>query len=63
LDNTEKIEQYCKKNNIDIVGKLPYDTVVTDAMVHEKNVIEYSKGCFSNIIIDMWNNIGGILEE
>ena len=52
-----KIERYCKNNNIDVVGKLPYDTVVTEAMIHEKNVIEFSKGVFSDKIVDMWNNI------
>ena len=59
LDNTKKIEHYCKNNNIDVVGKLPYDTIVTEAMIHEKNVIEFSKGDFSDRIIDMWNNIQG----
>jgi MinD superfamily P-loop ATPase len=63
LNNTEKIEQYCKSNNINVVGKLPYDTVVTEAMIHEKNVIEFSKGDFSDMVIKMWNNIGGILKE
>jgi len=63
LDNTEKIEQYCRSNNIDIVGKLPYDKIVTEAMIHEKNVVEYSKDNFSNMIIDMWDNIRGRLEE
>jgi len=62
LDNTEKIEHYCKSNDIDVVGKLPYDNVVTEAMIHEKNVIEYSKGDFSDMIIDMWNNMGGALK-
>ena len=62
MDNTEKIEHYCKINNIDVVGKLPYDTIVTEAMIHEKNVVEYSEGDFSNMIIDMWNDIEGILK-
>jgi MinD superfamily P-loop ATPase len=57
LDNTKKIEQYCMNNNIEIVGKLPYDTIVTEAMIHEKNVIEFSKGDFSDRITDIWNNI------
>ena len=57
LDNTEKIEQYCKNKNIRVVGKLPYDTVVTEAMIHEKTVIELSDGDFSNKIIDMWEKI------
>jgi len=57
LDNTKKIETYCKSNNIEVVGKLPYDTSVTEAMIHEKNVIEYSKGDFSEKIIEMWDKI------
>jgi MinD superfamily P-loop ATPase len=63
LENTANIEQYCKNNNIDIVGKLPYDNVVTEAMIHEKNVVEYSKSDFTNRIIDMWNNLGGWLKK
>ena len=62
IKNTEKIEQYCIEKNIDVVGKLPYNTVVTEAMIHEKTVIEYSKGEFSNLIIEMWNNIRGRLK-
>jgi MinD superfamily P-loop ATPase len=61
LDNTEKIEHYCKNNNIDVVGKLPYDNIVTEAMIHEKTVAEYSKGAFSARTIDMWSNIQRIL--
>ena len=57
IDNTKKIEQYCRSNNIDIVGKLPYDTVVTEAIIHEKNVIEYDAGDFSKNVLEMWNKI------
>jgi MinD superfamily P-loop ATPase len=63
LENTEKIENYCKSNNIEVVGKLPYDNIVTKAMIHEKTIVEYSKSDFSNMIIDMWNNIRGKLIE
>ncbi len=63
LDNTEKIENYCKSNSIDIVGKLPYDNIVTEAMIHEKTVVEYSKEDFSNTIVDMWNNLEGRLKD
>ncbi len=62
VDNTKKIEHYCKNNNIDIVGKLPYDTLVTEAMIHEKNIIEYSKGDFSDMVVDMWDNMKGRLK-
>lgn len=56
-ENSEKIEKYCKSINIEIVGKLPYDTVVTEAMVNEKSVIEFSDGDLADGIIKMWNKI------
>ena len=57
LDNIEKIEQYCKSKGIEIVGKIPYDTIVTEAMIHEKSVIEFSDGEVAESIIKTWNAI------
>ncbi|MCK4634882.1 MAG: 4Fe-4S binding protein [Candidatus Aenigmarchaeota archaeon] len=62
LENTKEIEEYCRRNNLEIVGKLPYDTIVTEAMIQEKTVIEYSDGDFSDKIKKMWNRIERILE-
>ncbi len=60
-ENTKKIESYCNKKNIEIVGKLPYDSVVTDAMVDEKTIIEFSKGEIAERISKMWTKITGKL--
>ena len=57
LKNTKKIEEFCSKKNIEIVGKIPYDTVFTKALIHKKNIIEYSKGETSEKVVDMWNEI------
>ena len=56
-ENTEKIERYCKKNNVQIVGKLPYTNVVTDAMVNEKTIMEFTDGNIADRIGEMWNKI------
>jgi len=61
LDNNEKITKYCEQNNISVVGKLPYDTSITKAMINQKNVIEFSDGKLSNEIREMWNKIMGLL--
>lgn len=63
LENTKKIEKYCKKNNLEIVGKLPYDTIVTEAMIQEKTVIEFSDGNFSDELRNMWKKIEDILKR
>jgi MinD superfamily P-loop ATPase len=57
LDNSKKIEEYCKNKNIPLVGKLPYDIKMTKAMVNEKSILEYSNGYLSDEIIKMWNTI------
>jgi len=62
IDNSKKIEQYCNSKGIDVVGKLPYDTVITEAMIHEKTIIEYGTGNFSELVKNMWNNICGRLD-
>ncbi len=63
LENTKKIEKYCVDNNIQIVGKIPYDTAVTKAMVEEKNIIEFENGKTSNKIKKMWCEVLEILKN
>lgn len=60
---TKKIEDYCKKNAIPMVGKLPYDNVATTAMINGKTIVEYSNGSLSNKVKEMWKNIKKILED
>jgi len=62
LENSEKILEHCKNNNIPVVGKLPYDISMTRAMVKEKSIIEYSKSKLSSEIIKMWEEIKENLE-
>ena len=40
--NTEKIIKFCKKMNIDLVGKVPFNPLVTKAMVNGKPIVEYA---------------------
>jgi MinD superfamily P-loop ATPase len=56
-DNTRKIEQYCKEREIDFVGKIPYDVTMTEAMVNEKSVMEFSDSDLANRITDMWSKV------
>jgi MinD superfamily P-loop ATPase len=63
LDNSKKIEDYCNSNNIPVVGKLPYDLIMTRAMVEEKSILEFSnESSLCDRIIDMWEEIRGRLE-
>jgi MinD superfamily P-loop ATPase len=41
-DNTEKIFRFCEENNIKVVGRIPFNPKVTDAMVNGKTIVEYA---------------------
>jgi MinD superfamily P-loop ATPase len=58
LKNSQKIEEYCENKKINVVGKLPYDTNITKALIEEKNIIEYDPDSeISKKIVDMWKSI------
>jgi MinD superfamily P-loop ATPase len=41
-DMATQIENYCSKNDIRIIGKVPFDPVVVEAMVQCKSIVEYA---------------------
>ena len=58
LQNTTKIEGFCYKKGIDIIGRVSFDPIVTKAMVFETPVVEYSpKSGVSREISEMWKEI------
>ena len=54
---TNQIKEFCKNNHIHFVGQISYDTIVTDAMVQAKTIIEFSNGAISEEINRMWDRI------
>jgi MinD superfamily P-loop ATPase len=56
-DNTRRIEDYCNAQQVDVIAKIPFDKVFTDAMIHGLPVVEYSEGKVSRQIIMLWQNI------
>lgn len=42
IENTNKIKSFCKDNNIDFLGVIPYDKKVSEAINEEKNIAEVS---------------------
>ena len=62
-DMTDKIETYCHEKNINFVGKIPYDNVVTEAMVKGKSVIEYSDSVISKAVSKLWTTLTKLISE
>jgi MinD superfamily P-loop ATPase len=56
--HTANIEAYCREKGIVLVGKLPYDTVVTEAMVRGQPVTVYQPdGAVANALRQVWAQI------
>jgi MinD superfamily P-loop ATPase len=54
-ENTFRIEEFCKDNSVKVVGKIPFDTIVTEAMIAGKPVTEYSpESKVSKAIRELW---------
>jgi MinD superfamily P-loop ATPase len=55
------INAYCADNGIPVLGMVPYDDLVLEAMVAGKTVVEYSDGEFSESIRSVWNELEDLL--
>jgi MinD superfamily P-loop ATPase len=54
-ENTKRIVGFCDKNRIEVVGKIPFNQIVTEAMVNEKPIVEYaSESEIAKKIIEIW---------
>jgi MinD superfamily P-loop ATPase len=54
---THEIEQFCHDNAIHFAGKIPYDEIVTAAMVQAQSMIEFSDGVVAVEIKKMWEKM------
>lgn len=62
-ENSQKIERYCKTQNVEVVAKIPFDNVVTEAMVKGIPVVEYSESAVSKEIKSLWQNVSKSLQN
>jgi MinD superfamily P-loop ATPase len=61
---TSTIEAYCTAQGIEVVGKFPFDTVVTEAMVQGQPVTAYQPdGAMADALREAWTRIQAWLEE
>jgi MinD superfamily P-loop ATPase len=56
-ENTGKITQFCKDRNVAVAGYIPYDDIITEAMVHGKPVVTYKKNDTSRAIENLWDKL------
>lgn len=53
----KKIEDYAEGKDVPVVGKIPYDLKVTEAMIGGKSVVEYLDNDTTDEIENIWKNL------
>jgi MinD superfamily P-loop ATPase len=54
-ENTERILNFCASKGVEVVGKIPFEPIVTEAMVAGKSIVEYApKSNVSKAIEELW---------
>ncbi len=61
--NTRQIEKFCQEQRIEVVGRIPFDNTVTEAMVHGRPVVEYTRNGISKQIEVLWELIEASLKN
>ena len=57
MDIAKKIQEYCSGSDIDVIGKIPFDKSVVDAMIEGKTIIECANGEVREEVIKTWETI------
>jgi len=58
LENTEQIELYCQEHQVELVGKIPFDTSIIEALQVGEIVVRFSgDGKISRIVTDIWEKV------
>ena len=64
LENTEAIERFCKNNDIEVLGKIKFDPIMTKSMVAAQTLPEFAPDHeISHLLRKVWKRIVEILPE
>ena len=56
-----EIAAFCAGRGVKLVGHIPYDTVVTEAMVQGKSVTEYTEGPVTEALKELWSRVRDVI--
>ena len=62
-ENTRDIEKFCESMGVEVISKLPFDNVVTEALIKGLPVVEYSKDGITREIENLWKRLSEALGE
>ncbi len=56
-ENSRQIESYCANQKVEVVSLIPFDNVVTEALVNGLPVVEFSDGRVKQEIENLWRKV------
>jgi MinD superfamily P-loop ATPase len=56
-----EIAAFCAERGVELVGRIPYDTVVTEAMVQGRPVTDYTDGPVTEALKRMWSRVSDLI--
>ena len=59
--NSDEIERYCFSQGVEVASKIPFDNVVTEALIERLPVVEYDGAKVSQAIEKLWQSITRVL--
>ncbi len=62
-ENTRLIEEYCRKQGVPIASRIPFDNIVTEAMVHGQPLVEYAPNGVSRQLEILWETVSKTVEK
>jgi len=61
LARSEEIIAFCAGQSVEVVGRIPYDDVVTEAMVQGRPVTDYTDGPVTEALKEMWSRMKDLI--
>ncbi len=57
FENSNKISSYCEKNGSKLLGKIPFEPKVIEALVLRKTIMDYPCDEVQGIVLKMWEEV------
>jgi len=64
VEKSEEIIEFCHNMNVNVVGKIPFDRLVTEAMVNGRPIVEYApESSVAKELRRIWDKVHSIVKE
>jgi MinD superfamily P-loop ATPase len=57
LENSDRIESFCRERSIPVAGKIPFDPAVTESVVQGIPYVEYTSNSSADEIRNIWSSL------